>query len=104
MGERSANKTDTIPTENPDSRIPMVQPARDWLRDPLAGFMHVKVKVGSERQFLLDVRCVLRGPVGRLVLVGRPESVAHNGLVGGSSPSRPTTHSDTNRLFQVSDE
>ena len=29
---------------------------------------------------------------------------AHNGLVGGSSPPGPTTHSDTNRRFPVSDQ
>jgi len=28
----------------------------------------------------------------------------HNGLVGGSSPARPTTQSDANRCFPVSDE
>jgi hypothetical protein len=33
-----------------------------------------------------------------------PSRTAHNGLVGGSSPSGPTTHCSANRRFQVSDE
>jgi len=33
-----------------------------------------------------------------------PARCAHNGLVGGSNPSSPTTQSDANRRFLVSEE
>jgi hypothetical protein len=42
-------------------------------------------------------RCA--GPVAQWL-----EPTAHNGLVGGSSPPGPTTQSDANRRFLVSDE
>jgi hypothetical protein len=46
---------------------------------------------------------------GQVTFVGQkirfpaaPTRFAHNGLVGGSSPSSPTTQFDANRLFLVS--
>jgi hypothetical protein len=40
----------------------------------------------------------------RFILIVRHRSLAHNGLVGGSSPSSPTTQSYANRRFPVSDK